>query len=263
MNKSIFFDIDGTLLDSNMGKNTISKVVKNSIEEFQKDDNYVFIATGRPYAFLCDDILDFKFDGYVLMNGSLILNKDKLPLYKCPFDKNELKELIKSFEKYNVQYILQDEKYSYTNKDFKDLEKLYRNIGITDKYIKTDYNIDDINIYKIETCCTTKEGTDFCRTLETEDLKYIYYDEFDLFEIYSKKNSKASGILRVLEHHNIHLDDSYAFGDGENDIEMLSTVGCGIAMGNASDKIKSYADKVTLSVHEDGVAHGIKNYIVK
>ena len=46
-----------------------------------------------------------------------------------------------------------------------------------------------------------------------------------------------------------------------NDIEMLSTVGCGIAMGNASDEVKKYAHKVTESVHDDGVAVGIKEYV--
>ena len=73
--------------------------------------------------------------------------------------------------------------------------------------------------------------------------------------------TKAHGILKVLDILNIPIEDSYAFGDGINDIEMLSTVGCGIAMGNASDEVKKYAHKVTESVHDDGVAVGIKEYV--
>lgn len=40
-------------------------------------------------------------------------------------------------------------------------------------------------------------------------------------------------------------ENTYAFGNGTNDIEMLSTVGCGIAMGNASDAVKKYANEIT------------------
>lgn len=43
---------------------------------------------------------------------------------------------------------------------------------------------------------------------------------------------------------------------------MLSTVGCGIAMGNADDDVKKYAKEVTDTVHNDGVAFGIEKYIL-
>ena len=42
---------------------------------------------------------------------------------------------------------------------------------------------------------------------------------------------------------------------------MLSTVGCGIAMGNAEDEVKKYASKITDTVHNDGVAIGIKEFV--
>ena len=58
---------------------------------------------------------------------------------------------------------------------------------------------------------------------------------------------------KMLEHFQIGLDECMAFGDGGNDIQMLSHVGIGIAMGNASDEVKKYADYITDSVDEDGV----------
>ena len=82
------------------------------------------------------------------------------------------------------------------------------------------------------------------------------------FELYAKKNTKASGIIKALEILNIPIENSYAFGDGNNDIEMLSTVGCGIAMGNASDEVKGHAKVVTDTVQNDGVASGIEKYIL-
>ena len=55
---------------------------------------------------------------------------------------------------------------------------------------------------------------------------------------------------------------NWMFGDGENDIEMLATVGCGIAMGNAAENVKRHAKQVTDSVSQDGVARGIGKYIL-
>ena len=133
MKKAIFFDIDGTLVNSFNRISTISSAVKNSIKKLQEKNNKVFVATGRPFAFLYEDLLNFGFDGFILMNGSLILNKNKEPVYKCPFNKNTIKDIIKNFDKYNIQYILQDEKYSYTKKEFLELKNIYKRIGVYDK----------------------------------------------------------------------------------------------------------------------------------
>ena len=76
-----------------------------------------------------------------------------------------------------------------------------------------------------------------------------------------KKITKASGLLKTLEYLNIPIENSYAFGDGKNDIEMLLTVGCGIAMGNANDEVKNHSNKITDTVQNDGVAKGIEQYV--
>ena len=52
-----------------------------------------------------------------------------------------------------------------------------------------------------------------------------------------------------------------AFGDGQNDIPMFETVGYSVVMGNAPDDVKKYADYVTKSNNEDGVAHAIENFM--
>lgn len=54
------------------------------------------------------------------------------------------------------------------------------------------------------------------------------------------------------------MEDVYAFGDGLNDIEMLKTVGTGVAMGNAHEAVKLHADIVTERVENNGIAVGLK-----
>ncbi len=193
----------------------------------------------------------------------------------------------------------------------KEYYQFFDSIGISRNYLVSDYQLEDIQTQKIEMLCPNDEAMEYCLSLVEQNPEYDYVQSisdriFELyskkntkatgiltalkhlgipveqsyafgdgkndiemlstvgcgFELYSKKNTKATGILTALKHLGIPVEQSYAFGDGKNDIEMLSTVGCGIAMGNASDEVKSYAHQVTDSVLEDGVASGIEKYIL-
>ena len=81
-------------------------------------------------------------------------------------------------------------------------------------------------------------------------------------EVYAKANSKATGALKVLEQLHIDKKDSFFFGDGDNDVEILSEIGFGMAMANGSVKARTAAKVIVPSVFEDGVAYGIEKYIL-
>ena len=74
--------------------------------------------------------------------------------------------------------------------------------------------------------------------------------------------TKASALSRLAKILDIQPSEIIAMGDANNDIEMLEFAGLGIAMGNASDHVKSLADAVTASNEEDGVARAIEKYIL-
>lgn len=74
--------------------------------------------------------------------------------------------------------------------------------------------------------------------------------------------SKASGLTTLALQVNIPLPQVMALGDNNNDIEMLEAVGWGVAMGQASDAVKSIADAITSSNAEDGVALAIERYVL-
>lgn len=75
--------------------------------------------------------------------------------------------------------------------------------------------------------------------------------------------SKASGLTTLARQVGIPLAQVMALGDNNNDIEMLQAVGWGVAMGQASDIVKSSADAVTTSNTEDGVALAIERYALR
>lgn len=81
-------------------------------------------------------------------------------------------------------------------------------------------------------------------------------------ELYASDVTKGSGILHALAYLGIPVERSFAFGDGLNDIEMMTTVGTSLVMDNARPQLKAIADHIVPSVDEDGVAAGIEHYLL-
>ena len=79
--------------------------------------------------------------------------------------------------------------------------------------------------------------------------------------IMNKTCSKASSVITLARYLNIPLSEAMAIGDNINDLEMLQTVGWGVAMGQAPAIIKEAAHAITASNVEDGVAQAIESYI--
>lgn len=77
-------------------------------------------------------------------------------------------------------------------------------------------------------------------------------------ELASPRVSKGTGLAFVAEHLGFGAEETVAFGDGENDIELLEWAGFGIAVDNADDLLKARADWVCPGVAEQGVAQLIE-----
>lgn len=264
MKKAIFLDIDGTLIDCMNGLKDITVNVKNELKKVQEKGDYIFVSTGRPYALLDKNILDFGFDGFILANGAhIIINNETI--YSEPIEKKFIKTIVEELEHNNIQYILQGELYSYMKESCEDFYKYYDEIGVSRKYFKNKFNIEEIDIHKLEMLCPNDSIKELCLSLIKTNPECDYFSSVNksAIEVYLKKNSKGSAILKVIDFLNIKIENTYAFGDGKNDIEMLSTVGCGIAMGNANDEVKKHSNKITDTVQNDGVAKGIQWYVYR
>ena len=72
--------------------------------------------------------------------------------------------------------------------------------------------------------------------------------------------SKASGVALLAQRLGIKMEEVMAIGDNNNDVEMLQAVGWSVAMGQATEAVKSVANAVTTSNTEDGVARAIESY---
>jgi Cof subfamily protein (haloacid dehalogenase superfamily) len=77
-------------------------------------------------------------------------------------------------------------------------------------------------------------------------------------ELASRNVTKASGLQFLAEHIGFSAERTVAFGDGENDIELLEWASFGIAVANANERVLAIADYVCPPVSEEGVAQVIE-----
>ena len=80
-------------------------------------------------------------------------------------------------------------------------------------------------------------------------------------DVTAKNANKGNGLLDMIAHQGIHIEETMAFGDGGNDISIIEKAGIGIAMGNANQILKSHADYITSSVDENGIYNALQHFI--
>jgi Cof subfamily protein (haloacid dehalogenase superfamily) len=80
-------------------------------------------------------------------------------------------------------------------------------------------------------------------------------------EFASPEVTKASGVAFVAEHIGFARERTVAFGDGENDVELLEWAGYGVAVANAHERVLAVADFVCPAVDEEGVAQVLEAFL--
>ncbi len=258
--KIIFFDIDGTLFCPEFGR--ITDEVKNAIKSVQKQGHLCFIASGRPYGYIAENVKEIGFDGYVLANGANVKYQNQDLKVRC-MDSQKVKELCHKLKEKNIEYVLQTPKLCYMSQNNQCLLDFYSHCNIDFHNFCFEYQEDDIaqKTVKMEVWAKTQQELDDAISC-FHPFSYELHPDNHSLEIYSNEVSKATGILDVLKELHIELENSYCFGDGPNDIEMFETVGHPIAMGNAIDDIKQRAEIICPTVQDNGVAIQLKKMFI-
>jgi len=84
---------------------------------------------------------------------------------------------------------------------------------------------------------------------------------FNTIEIIKKGMNKAVGLQKIAKHFGIPQGRIIAFGDQDNDLEMIDYAGTGVAMGNAIDELKTVAKFVTDTNEADGIGLFLEEYL--
>lgn len=250
MKKIVFFDIDGTLLDQHL---QIPNSTKKAIQALQNNGVYTAIATGRA-PFMIPHLLDeLNISSYVCFNGQYVMFEGEL-IYARPINKSELANLVELANAYDHSMVYMNEKTLKAN--VKNDQRVANSLRAIDlPHPAYDPNFFEYKeIYQALLFATEDEG-DYLHSFQ--DISFIRWHPYVL-DVIPAGGSKAEGIEKLIQRLGFKMSDVYAFGDGMNDIEMLRTVGTGIAMGNAHDVVKEYADLVTENVEDDGIMKGLQ-----
>lgn len=251
--KIAFFDIDGTLVG--FRTHEISRQSTESLDALRRNGVKVFIASGR-HKILMDNLRDYPFDGYVCMNGALIIAGDEI-IYRHPLSREDVARAKEAIERHSIASAVFSEDRVSINRRTDVVRRIFDMIGMN---AVTDAPLDESmkdTVYQLTPFVTAEEEKLLTDVLDSS-VSVRWHPEFT--DIIPDDLSKAEGMARVLERYGFSREESIAFGDGGNDREMLQYAGIGVAMGNAADDVKACADYVTSSVDEDGVTAALKHF---
>ena len=250
-----FFDIDGTLLSHATGQ--VPQSTKDAIAEIQSRGIKAIICTGRDIGEVEKLPLgDIPFDGYLTLNGNLCLDKNKKMFAGNPIDPGEVDILVRIFQASRIPFVLIGETKRYIN---------YVDDVVIDTQASTKGTIPDIGEYrgeKIYQCLAFVKDKERIMLENMLDMCTITSWNKTGIDIISRSGGKAAGLELFLDKFDLRRGETMAFGDGQNDIEMIRYAGIGIAMGNALDTVKAAADYVTTDIDDDGIANALRHFKV-
>ncbi|WP_099157937.1 Cof-type HAD-IIB family hydrolase [Virgibacillus ndiopensis] len=253
MNKKIvFFDIDGTLVDFNK---EIPLSTKNAIQQLKNSGVYVAIATGRaPYMF--ENIRkELEIESFVSFNGQYVVFEGEL-VYDNPLGQGALKRLCDASDNDFPMIFMGAEEMRATKGDSTYIKESFNSLKFHYPDVDPNY-YDNKAIYQALLFCERNEE----KPLQDEHnaFRFLRWHDFSC-DVLPTGGSKAIGVQKLIEASGLNVSDTYAFGDGLNDIEMIKEIGTGIAMGNAVKELKEIADHVTDDVDKDGILKGLQFY---
>lgn len=273
--KILFTDLDDTLLNS---EKTISERARNKIMEMLSKGNHFVLASGRSLNSIMDvleglDIQRGDTRGKIYMaayNGAVIYDcadhavieqyDVPIPTAQAIFDMAMKKGIhIQTYTDTHIISCAEDRELAFYKQAIKspykvgtDLEKELAHAPF--KLLAID--IDDRS--RLEELRREVEASDFA-----EDITCAFSNARYL-EFYNKKAGKGNALRNLCSAVHVHIKNSVAAGDEENDITMIRAAAVGVCMANGRPIVKECADVITEQDNDhDGIVEIIDKFILQ
>ena len=265
--KALALDLDGTLIDS---KKQLSEKNIKAIHKAIEKGTAVILASGRPVigiAHIAKKLSLEEKGGYILAynGGNIIDCKTGKIIYEKILPKQCIKAICEAAHKNDVIAL------TYT-----DSEIVAENDS--DKYMIKESLCNDVKIKKVDNLekFVDYPVAKFLVVGEHQKLLPVQKELLELFpgvidaffsesyflEVVPAGVEKSASLENLLEILNLKREELMACGDGMNDISMLKYAGLSVAMENAYPEVKEYADYITSSNDDNGVAYAIEKFIL-
>lgn len=253
MIKAIFFDVDGTLYSHRSGKVPESTV--RALEKLREKGILVFLATGRHFSEIDGfPVGKLLFDGYVMLTGQICTDGERKMIHGNPITREDAPYLFQAFEKKEIPVTFVEKDRMYIN---------FVNEAVVQAQKEVSTPVPKVGSYNGETIyqiiCYGDRGFEKELALKIPECKLTRWCPYGV-DIVSKEGGKMAGIQKMLEFYDLSREEIMAFGDGDNDIDMLQFAQIGVAMGNAEEEVKEAADHVTDGIDEDGILHALQHF---
>ena len=254
MIRAIFFDIDGTLVSHETKK--VPESAKRAVKELRKKGIKIFICSGRhKEEFKHLPLEGMEFDGYILLNGQMYLNAKGQYLEGRSFTPEATKFLVTMFEERKEPLVLVNEQGHYMNFVSEKVKIALKEISTPLPKIK-EYEGEEL--FQATAFFTIEKEQELLKILHP-DLKLARWSTKGV-DMISAYGGKAAGMKFFLEQLGINREETMAFGDAHNDLDMIAYAGIGVVMGNGCEELKGIGDYITASVEEEGIIKALEHF---
>lgn len=257
MIKAVFFDIDGTLVS--LRTKVCPASTKAALKRLQERGILCFIATGRSkFEIKGERLLEgLRFDGYLTNNGQDAYDAQGRLLYGKPIAAAEAAKLQAWAEEHGCACWMVSATESRLNFSNTRVCQAMRHIHTRLPELGDLREMLRAPVYKIVLFLRREEMAEPMRLAPTCRMAQWFDCGHDII---SRDGGKANAMREVLRRYGIAAQESMAFGDSENDMEMLRAAGIGVAMGNATESAKTAADYITDDCDADGLLHALEHF---
>lgn len=253
----VFFDYDGTTVDEVDQIKTATPATKESLRKLKENGYLTMLCSGRTKRFLEDDF-DY-YQGAITCNGGYtevegevfrdIYIPDEL-LFRV-IDEYYPRDTIIQMDTQDVTFYLHSDAQFFA--DFCKLFNLPERWFAPWKFRKADNKISKL----VMTYKQPEVFEDFKKEF-ANDFECVKHLRENFFDITLKGITKGVAVRELIEKLGIPKENTYAFGDGANDLEMMKEVGNAIVMGRHSEVLDPYATMVTGTVKEEGITTALE-----
>lgn len=264
--RAICTDIDGTLLNS---ERDLSPRLKAIVKNIPKSIPLILASSRMPNAMRhlqqdlgrSDEPLICYNGGYVIDGEGLVLDSVEIsfPIVQSIFTLCQGEEIHLSL--FRGEHWYEEKEDYWSNREIRNTK--VQPIWMALKKLLDDWESQHLGAHKIM-CMGESNLINWLfgeLHLHFGDQLHLYRSKDTYIEIAPKRISKASALKLILESKfDFGMDQVIAFGDNYNDIDLIQSVGWGVAVANGRPELKAVSKELTLHHKEDGVAVSLEKY---
>ena len=256
--KIVFFDIDETLYIKSQARIPES-ITKSVLPRLREKGIMTAIATGRNFGCLpkaLKPLIDeHYFELFVTINGQYNFYKDQL-ISEYALTVSQITRCIEKLTALGIVYAFVTKDQIAVSQDNAVVREALDPIK-PDYIVDPQYYLTDTAVQMLAFYPESRDQEVLDSGIFSDDLKVCRWHPMGV-DILRTENSKARGIEDVIKYFGLDIENTMAFGDGFNDLEMFNTVGFSVAMGNAENELKQRADYVTKKIEQDGILYALE-----